>query len=79
MRHNRGEGEDSVNLIEKSKGTAILSDCCESPFGYVRNGRVTITVRHQGSEPHMLVLTPADLRNLAEKAEACGKMTREAA
>lgn len=72
-----------MKLKARNKGTAILSDCCESPFGYVRNGRVTVTAKHDG-EIHMLILFPDDLRKLANEAAKTGecgrlKRTKEAA
>jgi hypothetical protein len=57
-----------MKLEKRSKGIAITNECCPAPYGYVRNGRVTITTSHKG-EPHMLVLMPDDLRKLAEEAE----------
>lgn len=59
-----------MELVKRAKGLAIMSECCPTPFGYVRNGRVTITVSHD-REAHMLVLRPADLRRLADEAEGC--------
>lgn len=67
-----------MKLQDRNKGTAILSDCCESPFGYVRNGRVTVAVRHNG-EIHMLVLYPEDLEKLASLSRECAKIATDRA
>ena len=58
-----------MRLDKRAKGTAVLSDCCDHPFAYIRDsGKVTITMPHN-RESHMLVLSPADLRKLADEAE----------
>ena len=59
-----------MRLDKRAKGTAILSDCCETPFAYVReSGKVTITASHN-REAHMLVLSIEDLEKILEEARA---------
>lgn len=59
-----------MRLDKRAKGTAILSDCCEIPFAYVRDsGRVTVTMSHN-RETHMLTLSVEDLEKILEDARA---------
>lgn len=64
---------------KRSKGIAILSECCANAFGYVRNGKAMITTKH-GNEVHMLILSPEDLRNLANLTEeSCANIASDRA
>lgn len=67
-----------MRLDKRAKGTAVLSDCCEIPFAYVRDsGKVTVTMPHN-REAHMLVLNIEDLeRILAEARAKCSTIARE--
>lgn len=56
------------------KGVPLEGDCCPSPFGYLRNGRLMIYGRHD-RELHVLVLKPEDLRKIATELErSCDKI-----
>lgn len=46
------------------KGFALVGDCCRLPFGYVRDGKVVLTMPHD-RRGHELQLTANDLRSLA--------------
>lgn len=69
-----------MRLDKRAKGTAILADCCERPFAYVReSGKLTITMPHN-REAHMLVLGTEDLEKiLAEMKAKCSTITRDKA
>lgn len=51
-----------------TKGLALVGDCCRLPFGYIRNGKLILTMPHVKGG-HELSLTPNDLRSLAKLLE----------
>jgi len=51
------------------KGTPVKGDCCPSPFGYITDRAFMVYGRHDG-ELHVLPLTPADLRKIADEIES---------
>jgi hypothetical protein len=55
------------------KGTPLKGDCCPSAFGYI-NGRVLVVYARHDRELHLLPLTPADLRKLADEIENRAKV-----
>ena len=46
------------------KGLALVSDCCRLPFGYIRDGKLILTMPHT-RKGHELPMTANDLRSLA--------------
>lgn len=51
-------------------GTPVYDELCNVAAGYIRRtGCVSIVVMHKG-EPHMLILKPEDLEELATKCRA---------
>lgn len=47
-----------------TKGLALVGDCCRNPFGYIRDGKLVLTMPHE-RKGHELLMTANDLRSLA--------------
>jgi hypothetical protein len=49
---------------QSGKGLALVGDCCRLPFGYIREGKLILTMPHT-RRGHELPMTANDLRSLA--------------
>jgi hypothetical protein len=65
-----------LRFIKERHTKKLLCNCCPRPFAVMRNGLVIIESRHAG-DMHPNGLTSAELRELANELDNCGKLPQD--